>query len=247
MPVDLAIMTNDGSQGDRVLEVLGAKNNRTRFWMNGVDWEMFTPLPDRQECRRKLHIAASHPLLLTVSRLVDLKRVDRAITALPNVLQGHPDCDLVIVGEGPERGRLEQLAASLEVQAHVSFAGSVPHSNVPEYLAAADVFLSFYDWSNVGNPLLEAMMAGKCIVTLDNGDTRKFVQDGINGVLLPCNDLSGLPQLVKELLADHERRERLGANARRFAEENFWSWTSRIDAEVHDVTKLVERRAREPG
>jgi len=240
MPVDLVIMTNDGSQGNDVLQSLGVNMDRVRFWMNGIDWELFESLPEKAEVRSQLQLH-SHWVLLTVSRLVSLKRVDRAVKVLPAVIQSFPDTLLVIVGDGPERERLERLAEDLGVRKNVRFEGAVPHREVPKYLAAADLFLSFYDWSNVGNPLLEAMMTGKCIVTLNNGDTGRFVKNGHNGVLLEYEDLPELPEVIKELLTDEERRKRLGANAREFAEKNFWTWEERIEAEIREVNTLVER------
>jgi len=240
IPVDLVIMTNDGTQGDRVLESLNVNMERVRFWMNGVDWDLFKSLPEKAEARNHLRVNAQR-VLLTLSRLVQWKRVDRAIQALPEVVRLFPDTVLIIVGDGPERERLEQLARDLGVHDHVRFEGAVPHKEIPKYLAAADIFLSFYDWSNVGNPLLEAMMAGKCIVTLNNGDTGQFVRNGENGVLLEYEDLPRLPEVIKELLANDELRKRLGANARKFAEENFWSWQERIEAEVTEVSRLIKR------
>jgi len=241
IPVDLVIMTNDGTQGDRVLKSLGVKMEQVRFWMNGVDWEMFKSPPSKTEACEYLQVSAQK-VLLTVSRLVKWKRVDRVIQALPEAVCSFPDTMLLVVGDGPERGGLERLARDLGVQERVRFEGAVLHKEIPKYLAAADIFLSFYDWSNVGNPLLEAMMAGKCIVTLNNGDTGRFIRDGENGVLLEYEDLPRLPEVIKDLLANQELRNRLGANARKFAEENFWSWEERIEAEIKEVSALLERR-----
>jgi len=239
LPADMVIMTDDGTFGDRVLRSLGVDMKRVRFWMNGVDRESFTSLPDKIQARRELGINSKW-VLLTLSRLHSWKRVDRAIQALPEILRVFPNTVLLVVGDGPERKRLERLAMDLGVAKHIRFEGAVPHRDVPKYLAAADVFLSFYDLSNVGNPLLEAMMAGKCIVTLNNGDTGRFIKNGENGVLLEYEDLPRLPEIIKELLANEDLRNRLGANARKFAEENFWSWQERIEVEIAEVNRLIE-------
>jgi len=177
-----------------VLEHLAVNMDRVRFWMNGVDWESFEALPERQEARRRLAITAKR-VLLTVSRLVSWKRVERSIQALAGVVEYYPDTVLIVVGDGSERERLERLAHELGVAQHVRFEGAVPHDEVPQYLAATDIFLSFYDWTNVGNPLLEAMMAGKCIVTLNNGDTAHFIKDEENGILLEYEELPKLPEV----------------------------------------------------
>jgi len=86
------------------------------------------------------------------------------------------------------------------------------------------------------------MMAGKCIVTLNNGDTGRFIRNGENGILLEYKDLPKLPKVIKKLLANEDLRNRLGANARKFAEEHFWSWQERMDAEIQEVSALVERK-----
>jgi len=238
IPADLVIMTNDGTQGDRVLKQLGVDITKLRFWLNGVDWDLFNAMPDSEEAKELLGVA-DREILLCISRLVKWKRVDRSIRALPEVVKDYPDTLLLVVGDGLERGRLEKLARNLGIERNVRFEGAVPHSEIPKYLAAADIFLSFYDWTNVGNPLLEAMMAGKCIITLNNGDTGKFVENWENGVLLNYEDLPKLPEVIKRFLADRNLRERLGANARKFAEENFWTWEERMDAEVQAVKALL--------
>lgn len=238
-PVDLVIMANDGTQGDRVLQQLGVNMHRVRFWVNGLDREIFKDMPEKREAKEALNLKDKQ-VLLNVSRLDTWKRVDRSIQALPEVVKDFPDVLLVVVGEGHERERLEHLSRRLGVESYVQFKGAVPHHEIPRYLAAADIFLSLYDWSNVGNPLLEAMMAGKCIITLNNGDTSQFVKDEYNGILLEYDELPTLPNIIKRLLADEELRNQLGANARKFAEENFWSWDERMEAEVRAVEALLK-------
>ena len=239
IPVNLIIMTNDGTQGDRVLHQLGVDNNRVKFWMNGVDWGPFKKIDSQAIAKKDLKIEVKY-VLLNLSRLVSWKCVDRSIIALPELVSNFYDIQLIIVGDGPDRKMLEQLSNKLDIKQNVRFEGAIPLVKVPKYLAAADIFLSFYNWSNVGNPLLEAMMSGKCIVTLNNGDTRRFIQNGYNGILLEYKDLPNLSQVIKNLLKDEERRNYLGANARKFAEEHFWSWEERINTEVTLCASLVK-------
>jgi glycosyltransferase involved in cell wall biosynthesis len=109
---------------------------------------------------------------------------------------------------------------------------------VQHYLWAADVFLSTNELSNVGNPLLEAMVTGRCVVTLDEGDTRDLIRDGETGVLLSSGEPQVIADAVAQLSRDPDRRRRLGATARRVAERSFWSWDQRLDAEVDAVEEL---------
>ena len=125
----------------------------------------------------------------------------------------------------------------------MTFVGAVPQAEVQRYLWAADVFLSVNELSNVGNPLLEAMLAGRCILTLDEGDTRDLIKDGETGVLLP----TGEPVAIADALAALARGPGQAPSAwpRRalaFAQAHFWSWEQRIDAEVDAVEALVAAR-----
>jgi len=242
-PADLVIMTNDGTQGDRVLERLGVAMDRVRFWMNGTDREAYSVLPGKQEARRRLALRGG-PTILTVSRLVGWKRVDRALRALPEVCRAIPDCQLVVVGDGEQRARLEALAADLAVAARVRFVGAVSRREVIEYSAAADLFLSLYDWSNLGNPLFEAMLAGKCVVTLDNGDTSTVVHDGANGILLKEDQLHTLPALLVRLLTDDDLRSRLEKQAKAYAFSRFWTWRDRMTAELEAVREIASQSCR---
>jgi glycosyltransferase involved in cell wall biosynthesis len=235
---DLVIMTDDGTRGDRVLASLGQDMSKVRFWMNGTDKGSFRDLPSRAEARGRLHLDAGSVLLM-VSRLERWKCVERGIHAMPRVLEELPNTTLVIVGEGSDKNRLMRLARSLRVADRVLFAGSVVHEDIPLYMAAADLFLSLYRWSNVGNPLLEAMLAGTCIVTLANGDTARVVKNGVTGLLLDEEKLEALPELVLSLLRDPARAAKLGAAARAYALDTFPSWEERLADEIREVSRLV--------
>lgn len=241
VPADLIIMTNDGTQGDVVLEELGVPKSKVRFWMNGVDWQSFRVLPAQSEARKQLDISSQY-VLLTVSRLVSWKRVDRALRALPDIVKQFPSTVLLVVGDGPEKDPLMALSRELGVWEHVRFEGAVERSRLPLYYSAADIFLSFYDWSNVGNPLLEAMMAGRPVVTIRSGDTERIVSNWSNGVILEEYTPVAAASAIGRLLADPKLRETLGSNALAYARETFLSWDERIEKEIKEVEQLVAKR-----
>lgn len=238
LPANIVIMTNDGTLGDVVLEKLGVDSNKIRFLMNGVDKQAFSALPPKEIARQQLGITTEY-VLLTVSRLDFGKRVDRSVSAMPGVISKIPETTLMVVGDGPERHALEKLAREIGVTEHVRFVGAVRHDEVPLYYAAADVFLSLYDISNVGNPLLEAMLAGKCCVALDVGATSKIVKYGVTGILIVKEQLKSLDQALVSLLENQPLRERLGANAKEWAWQHLKSWDERLEQELREVEKLV--------
>ncbi len=240
IPADLYIMTNDGTRGDAVLRTLGVDMRLVKFWMNGVDKMACERISvDMTQVRHSLNIGVETKVLLILSRLVSWKRVDRALVALPKVVQKHRDVVLVIIGDGPERHKLEGLVDTLQVREYVRFLGALPHDETWTYLKIADLFLSLYDISNVGNPLLEAMSCGKCIVTLNTGDTGTIIRNRENGVLLEPDELSRLASIICDLLEDKDLRTRLGQNARDFALNRFWTWEERIKEETSVVEKLI--------
>jgi glycosyltransferase involved in cell wall biosynthesis len=96
----------------------------------------------------------------------------------------------------------------------------------------ADIFLSLYDASNCGNPLFEALLCGRCVVTLDNGGTRDVIKDGWNGRLVSMEQLGRLPEIVEELIADSATRERLQQGARDWGRSEMRTWDERIVYEI---------------
>jgi glycosyltransferase involved in cell wall biosynthesis len=253
-PAEMYIMTDDGTQGDEVLARLNpASKGRVKFWRNGLDLDRLRPPPaeQRASARAELSVPDDAFVMLTASRLATWKRVDRAIRALPKVRAWMPKALLLVAGDGEERARLQALARELGVQGHVRFAGAVPQRDVMRYMHAADVFLGVADLSNVGNPLLEAMACGMCIVAIDAGDTRELIIDNRTGRLVDNSNRSGhvkpledrLADLLVTLAGDAPQRQRLAAGAAAYAGEHFWTWEQRMAAELEAVSALAARAA----
>jgi glycosyltransferase involved in cell wall biosynthesis len=169
------------------------------------------------------------------------KRIDRLIEAVPDLIALYPNVLVLIVGDGIERDNLVRLSSTLGVGNYVKFTGAVPHTNVTDYMHAADVFVSTQDATNFGNHLLEAMVCGRCIVTLNNGDTGNFITNNDNGILLEPDDLRSLPTAIAKLLHDDVLRKQLGDGALRYARQNFQTWDERMRTEVKLIEDLVGR------
>jgi glycosyltransferase involved in cell wall biosynthesis len=252
-PAEMHIMTDDGTRGDEVLARLNpASKGRVKFWRNGLDLDRLRPptADARAAARRELAVPDGAFVMLTASRLAAWKRVDRAVRALPRVRSWVPGALLVVVGDGEERARLEALARELRVEVAVRFAGAVPQRDVMRYMHAADVLLAVADLSNVGNPLLEAMACGMCIIAVDAGDTRDLIIDSKTGRLVDSSNRSGfvkpleerLAELLVTLAADAPQRARLASSSAAYAAEHFWTWEQRMAAEVEAVAALAAGR-----
>lgn len=244
IPCDYLIVDNDGTQGDRIAAKLGVPQARLKFLMNGVDKDMYDPGLTIAEAKKSLRIPPEKDVAMTLGRLDSWKRVDKLIRAIPEIVAKHPNLLVLIVGDGKEKNSLVDMSRSLGIEDWVRFEGAVPHADVKTYLHAADVFVSVQDVTNFGVHVMEAMICGRCIVTLDNADTGKYVANNVTGILLDPDRLDLLPSTIVGLLGDGELRTRIGLNARLHADRHFQTWDERMDTEVKLVEGLVDRRKR---
>lgn len=139
-------------------------------------------------------VSAGARVLLAVCRLETQKGVDVAIRALPRL----PGTHLVVLGEGPERARLQGLARTLDVPVHLP--GRVP--DVAAWLRRADLLVHPVRWEGFGLALLEAMLASLPVVATRVSSIPEIVVDGETGVLVPHDDPVALAEAVKRVLDD---------------------------------------------
>lgn len=170
----------------------------------------------------------SSQVILSVSRLVDRKGHDVALEAFKILSQTHPDMRYVIVGDGPDRERLQYLADSLKVADRVVFTGSLPDDDVAAALHAATVFLlptrsDGTDVEGFGLVFLEAAVAGLPVVAGEGGGVAEAVEDGKTGFVVQPRDPQAVAEAVRRLLDDQELRTRMSNTAReRVAREFQW-------------------------
>jgi glycosyltransferase involved in cell wall biosynthesis len=236
---DLVIMTNDGTRGDEFMTRLGCPSEKLRFFKNGVDFP--TKNTEKQLAKQQLikrwNIPQDHSILLSISRLAAWKKVERSLYSLSLVLKSNPNVSLIIVGDGEEKGKLNQLAMELGIDRNVVFTGAVKRDELNEYYAGSDIFLSLYNYSNAGNPLFEAMMNSCCIVTINSPSMLDFISND-SAVLLPHYEADRLANTLLDLLKNRERRIQLGLNARNEIHTNFQKWDERIHLEIEEIRKL---------
>ena len=158
---------------------LGAPAGKVTVLRNGVDLALFHPPADRAAARAALGLAG--PTLISVGHLIDRKGHDLVIEALARL----PDWSLLIVGEGPERAKLEALAARPGLAGRVRLLGGRPHAELPTLYGAADVLVlasSREGWANV---LLESMACGTPVVASDIWGNPEVVRDPEAGRIVP--------------------------------------------------------------
>jgi len=184
---------------------------------NGIDLPE-TAANARQDMRRELGIPEQSHVVGFVGRLARQKRVKDLIWAFELIRVMHQDVVFVIIGEGPERTRLEQFAHNLEIGARVKFLGH--RDDVQRLLPALDIFWLASDFEGLSNSIMEAMAAGLPVVASDIPPNRELVVHGQTGYLAPVGDRVAFAQLAERLLVDKELAGQFGtAGRQRIANE----------------------------
>ncbi|MFM6927830.1 MAG: glycosyltransferase family 4 protein [Bdellovibrio sp.] len=250
LPADLTIITNDGTQGDKALKFINSKAlNNFKFWSNGVE-EQKLPAHEVSAFKEQMGLK-DHVNLVSVGRLVFPKRVDRGLQIVSHLVHHYDIKNIryLIVGDGEAKSYLEQLAKDLKITQQVIFVGAVSNDEVKKYLNAADFFISAYDVSNVGNPLLEAIRANKIIFTLNNGDTGKWIQHGINGFIYDINEslIESISADMVHLIKDPSQKEKINHGIKKAEANMLWTWSDRMAAEVAEIDKLLPSRQPKEG
>lgn len=200
---------------------------------NGVDCDRFAP-QDASAIRRELGIAADAPVVGILAALRPEKNHELFLAGAKEIRQALPATQFIVVGDGPKRPELEQLAAELGIADVVHFVGS--RSDVPALLAACNVvaLTSHNEASPVS--ILEALACGVPVVASNVGSVRETVVDGETGRLFRAGDLATFVAATVDLLNSPAERERMGAEGRRRVEAR-WS----LDAMVRGYEQLIER------
>lgn len=207
----------------------GVPAERIEVIYGGVRPEPFAQPPaEVGRLREQLDLAGKR-VILTVARLVRRKGHDCVLRALPEVLARVPGAAYVIVGDGPMRDELTELAGELGLSERVRFVGRAPEGLLPAYYHLCDVFVMPSRLvpgklvEGFGLAFLEAAAAGKPVIGTRFGGIQDAVADGVSGLLVEPEDDDALAEALARILGDQELARRLGdAGRQRVLKEFTW-------------------------
>jgi phosphatidyl-myo-inositol dimannoside synthase len=183
----------------------------------GVDIENFHPGVSDEAVRAR-HGLGDQPVICCVSRLTLRKGQDQVIRALPDILAEQPEARFLVVGDGPDRERLEGLVRRKRVEERVAFAGEVPYRELPAYFRAGQVFAMpcrtrklGLEVEALGGVFLQAAAVGRPSVAGDSGGAPEAVLDGETGLVVDGTDADAVGEAILRLLADPEGAAKMGA------------------------------------
>jgi glycosyltransferase involved in cell wall biosynthesis len=179
---------------------------------NGVDLERFRAVPPLNPAVPPRRVGA-------VANLRPVKGLDVLVRAAAAVCAAHPGTTFAVAGEGESRPALQRQITDEGLMDRFALPGSV--SNIPAFLAGVDVAVLSSRAEGMPNAVLEYMAAGRAIVATAVGANVQLIEDGVHGLLVPPDDPGRLAAAIAGLLHDPARAARLGAAARRRAEERY--------------------------
>jgi glycosyltransferase involved in cell wall biosynthesis len=202
----------------RMIELERIPASKVVFIPNGIPER---PAGDRARAQRELGLAPSDFVVGTVCALRPQKELETALRALGTLAPHRPTLRFVVVGDGPERDRLERLAGDLGVT--TLFLGQRPNDEVPDLLAAMDVLVLSSRFEGMPLAVLEWMAAGKAIVASRVGGIPSILEHEQEALLVPPRDHAAFAQEIGRLLDSPSERRRLGeaAQRRQWAEFRF--------------------------
>lgn len=200
---DAAFSVSDQLRRDLITH-LRVPDGRFETIYNGVDVTRIASA-DRASARRAFGVADDEIVIGSVGRLVPVKNYELLLRAFSRL---RARTRLVFIGEGPERAKLEGVAATCGITSRTTLLGH--REDVADLLVGLDVFVLPSRSEGMSNTLLEAMAAGVPVMASDVGGNREIVEDGRSGLLFASEDEAGLSERLTSLVDDLSLRARLG-------------------------------------
>jgi glycosyltransferase involved in cell wall biosynthesis len=209
---------------------------------NGVDRRRFFPDPRmRARMRQELGLAEDEFCVGCVGNFFPVKGHATALEAMQELAARRENWRLLLIGEGPERSKLEKFVAERPAWNHrVSFLGT--SDRIPELMNAMDVYVLPSVAEGISNSLLEAMASALPVIAANTGGNPEVVVDGDSGLLFPVGDARALAGHLMALEADSERRRAFADRALRRVREEF-----SLDSMIAKYAGLYESLGRAAG
>jgi glycosyltransferase involved in cell wall biosynthesis len=223
---------------------MGYRPEKTFSVLNSLDLSRWNDALDGEGIRQEFGMAPDTPLVVVISRLFHWKGHTELLKALSRIKMVSPQVRLMVVGEDDPRGapgrgsflmELKKLVYELEMEPQVIFTGF--RKDIPQILAACDIFAMPSFEEPFGMVYLEAMAMKKPIIALDNGGAREIVEHNKSGLLSPPYDINALADNLMCMIQEPAMRRRMGDYGRQHVERYFTA--ARMAGEVLDIYQHI--------
>lgn len=204
-------ITVDANILEEIWTQMGVSRNKVEVIPFGVDLNVFNPKVNGAEIRSRLNIRKDDIVLISTRALYNHHYdVESFVRAIPQILESSSHVKFIIKGAGPLEGYLKSLAKKLGISEHVRFLKLVPHHEMANYLAAADIYISTCLIDTTSVSLLEAMACGLAPIATDIAGNREWIRNGENGLLFYPGDPKALADKTIQLIENGDLRKRFG-------------------------------------
>jgi N-acetyl-alpha-D-glucosaminyl L-malate synthase BshA len=214
---------------DMKIEIEKTCSRKISVIPNGINLGDFETL-SREKSRSRLQIKDEEKVILYVGTLRPIKGVKYLIKSMKIITKYNARILLLLVGDGVEKKKLENLVKELNLIKNIKFIGTILHERIPEYMQASDVFI--LPSLSEGFPLvsLEAMASGLPIVATNVRGLPEIINNGENGFLVEPKNPEQIAEMVLLLLTDDELRNKISRNNKEKAKDYNWvSIVERLD------------------
>jgi glycosyltransferase involved in cell wall biosynthesis len=188
---------------------------------SGMNIDAFLNARRDESLRESLGITRDDLVVGKIARLFRLKGHEFLFEAAPRIVATVPNIKFLLVGDGIYRERFERLATEMNLRRYFVFAGLVPPSEIPQYVASMDLLVHLSLREGLPRALPQALACGKPVVAFDVDGAREVCIDGATGLLVRAGDVNGLANAVIRLLQDKELANRMATQGRNLVKERF--------------------------
>ncbi len=226
---------------DQICQKLSLPAHLIQVVHNGVDLERFKPGAPPADLLEKYNLHGRR-VLLTLSRVIERKGHDIVIRALPSLIGEHPKLLYLIAGAYHQDfyDRLRELIAQLGLENHVRFTGRLEDERLADIYNLSELYIMVSKGNGTsgnsegfGITYLEANACEKAVIGSDVDGIPDAVEDGVNGLLVPPNDIEATAGAVGRLLREDALRDKLGRDGRKRIEQRF-TW-DKITGRILDL------------
>lgn len=207
---------------------------------NGINQQKFNPANNFKNIRAEVNVCESDVLLIFIARFTSHKQPLSLIKSFAEALKINPELHLLMVGDGDEKKKALKIIKKLKIEHAIHF---LPfRQDVPDLLAASDIFVLPSLWEGLPIGLLEAMSMGKSIIATNVDGTKEIIQNESNGLLIETDNLvHNLTNAIVHLASDKDLRKRLAENAMQTVSDNFNATTMTRKIEKQYSTLILNK------
>ncbi|MDO5481282.1 MAG: glycosyltransferase [Candidatus Saccharibacteria bacterium] len=215
--------------------------NRKRFQVtveplsNGVDLSQFYPKKVNPKIFAKYDLDPKRPRIVNVGRVDPEKSIDVLIKAFAEVVKKLPEAELLIIGDGIARAKLEEQVVRQELSKNIKFLGRIMPPDLNELYRTGNLFATASETETQGIVLIEAAATGLPLVAVDAGAVKEVCQTGKNGILCQPKDTNGIATAMIKILRDGELQKKYSEGSINIAKKHDINYTLSRFEEIYGI------------